>query len=139
MEVNFQKLITLQGQLGAVSTNADKDEKEVDKLRSENARAEGEVKVFKEREALKKSKKNLEKKKAWIEHEDQYHVCDEAHKRYKEAKKQYEESTARFKPLEDKIAEGESLIRKSQTVLTQKVSRVLMQMKCYLSFHIFLF
>ena len=122
MESSFQKLIVLQSKLGTVSTNADKDEKEVDKLRNENARAEGEVKVFRERRALKLSMKDLEKKKAWIEHEDQFLVCEDVFKRFKEVKKQYEESSSRFKPLENKIAEGESLIRKSQTALTMKVS-----------------
>lgn len=120
MESSFQKLIVLQSKLGTVSTNADKDEKEVDKLRNENARAEGEVKVFRERRALKLSMKDLEKKKAWIEHEDQFLVCEDVFKRFKEVKKQYEESSSRFKPLENKIAEGESLIRKSQTALTMK-------------------
>lgn len=124
MEASFQKLITLQGQLGTVSTNVDKDEKEVEKLRSENARAEGEVKVYKERAALKITLKDLEKKKAWIEHEDQHQICEEVFNRYKEVKKLYEESTSRFKPLEEKIAEGESLIKKSQNALSQKVSLV---------------
>ena len=122
MEKEFQTLITLQANLKAVSTNVSKDEQEVEKLRRDNARAEGEVNLFKEREALKASKLNLEKKKAWIEHEDQWAVCEQAYGVYKDLKKQYEKASSRFKPLETKISEGESLIKKSQASLSQKVS-----------------
>ena len=120
MEDQFDSLIKLQSTLGSESFNQEKDENELRKLQEENKRWESDVKSFKERETLKSHVKILEKKKVWLTFKEDVKEFKELQKKAEELSDKYDEAAARFKPLEKKIAEKESLSTKSENSLKFK-------------------
>lgn len=121
LEEKFKNLKRLQVEYGSVSSNQDKDEEEVRKLREENARSEGEVKSFREREKLKCTVKTMEKKKAWMVYQEEAKQYEQRNKAAEELQQEYDRAAARFKPLEKKISQQDNLITRTKEALRNKV------------------
>lgn len=122
LEEHFKSLKTLQVQFANVANSQEKDQEEVRRLRELNARYEGEVASFRERETLKANVKTLEKKKAWMVYQEENKRYQEANKTATELKEAYESAAASFQPLEQKIARQERAVSKTQEGQRAKVS-----------------
>ena len=122
LEENFKKLKKLQIDYGQAANAQDKEQEEVRRLRALNARYEGEVNTFRERETLKTSVKNMEKKKCWMVYTEEKLQYDDANDAAEKLVDAYKTAAASFKPLEQKIAKQEQSVTRTQEAQKLKVA-----------------